>query len=255
MTANTRHAVALATVLALAVTLAAAPAVTATGTGGGVAAVSETADSAATGDALPSQQHAQQAEDAQLRLGSATVNPDDSAVVRVSTDASDVAGYQTNVTFDPSVVQVEGVAGSDDFSDPIANVNNDEGWVKFTQSGTEGVDEPVLAQLRVNAVGEDGDSTALSFVGGDTSVNDADRASGDVALVGGQVDVASGDVVTNDAGGGDGDQQSANGDSSDDADGGEDGLLGDTSPVVLAGGAAAIGGAVAGGVFLGQRLG
>jgi|AntRauMinimDraft_4_1070384.scaffolds.fasta_scaffold01083_5 hypothetical protein len=255
MTDNIRHTVALAAVLALALTLAAAPAVTATDTGGGAAAVTEDASSAATGDALPSQQHAQQSDDAQLRLGSATVNPEDSTVVRVSTDASDVAGYQTNVTFDPSVVQVEGVVGTEDFDDPVVNVNNDEGWVVFTQSGTEGVDEPALARIRFTAVGEDGDSTDLSFVGEDTAVNDADRASVDVALVGGQVDVASGDVVSNDADGGDGDQQNANGDTSDDANGSDGGILGDTSPVVLAGGAAALGGAVAGGVFLGQRFG
>ena len=260
MTDTTRHAVALGAALALAFTLAAAPAVTATtatATGSGPAAVTEAASPSTSGGQLPAQQQAQQAEDPQLRLGSATVNPDDAVVVRLSTDASDVAGYQTNVTFDPSVVQVEGVVGTDDFDDPVANVNNDEGWVKFTQSKTEGVDEPALARIRLTAVGEDGDSTALSLVGADTSINDADLATIDAALVNGQVDVAAGDVVANDGDGGDGDQRNANGDDGDDAasDGGGGGLLGDTSPLVVAGGAAALGGAVAGGVFLGQRFG
>lgn len=245
---NTRHAVALAVVLSLALAPVAAPAVATTV--GETAAVTDDVGSSASGNALLPQQYAQQSDAPQLRLGSTTVNPNDTSVVRVSTDAGNIAGYQTNVTFDPSVVRVEGVVGSEDFGDPVVNVNNDAGWVVFTQSGTEGVDEPVLARLRVTAVGDDGDSTALSFVGEDTAVNDADRASVDVALVGGQVDVAAGDVVANNDG-----QQGASGGSGGGNGGGDGGgLLGGTSVVVVAGGAAALTGAVAGGVFLGKRL-
>ncbi|WP_017343676.1 cohesin domain-containing protein [Halorubrum sp. T3] len=246
---DTRHAAALALVLALALAPVAAP-VAAAATADGTPVVTDKAGTTASDNALLSQQYAQQSDAPQLRLGSATVNPNDTAVVRVSTDASNVAGYQTNVTFDSSVVQVEGVVGSDDFDDPVVNVNNDEGWVVFTQSGTEGVDEPVLARLRVTAVGDDGDSTDLSFVGEDTAVNDADRASVDVALVGGQVDVAAGDVVANN----DGQQGASDGSETTGNGGNSGGLLGDVNLVVVAGGAAALGSAVAGGVFLGKRL-
>ncbi|MGM0446649.1 MAG: cohesin domain-containing protein [Methanobacteriota archaeon] len=246
---DTKHAAALALVLALALAPVTAP-VAAVATADGTPVATDGADSIASDNALLSQQYAQQSDAPQLRLGSTTVNPNDTAVVRVSTDASNIAGYQTNVTFDPSVVQVEGVAGSDDFDDPVVNVNNDEGWVVFTQSGSEGVDEPVLAQLRVTAVGDDGDSTELSFVGEDTAVNDADRASVDVALVGGGVDVAAGDVVANNNG-----QQGANDSSGTSGNGGNSGeLLGDVNLVVIAGGAVALSGAIAGGVFLGKRL-
>lgn len=245
---NTRHAVALAVVLSLALAPVAAPAVATTV--GGSAAVTDDAGSSASGNALISQRYAQQSDAPQLRLGSTTVNPNDTSVVRVSTDAANVAGYQTNVTFDPSVVQIEGVVGSEEFDDPVVNVNNDAGWVVFTQSGTEGVDEPVLARVRVTAVGDDGDSTELSFVGGDTAVNDADRESVNVALVGGQVDVAAGDVVAND----DGQQGTNGGDTAGDGGGDSSGPLGDTSPIVVVGGAAALSGAVAGGVLLGKRL-
>ena len=247
---DTKRAAAIALVLALALAPVTAP-VAAAAVADGTPAATDGTDSAASGNALLSQQYAQQSDAPRLRVGSATVNPNDTAVVRVATDASDVAGYQVNLTFDPSVVRVEGVGGTEDFDDPVVNVNNDEGWVVFTQSGTEGVDEPTIARLRVTAVGDDGDSAQLSFVGEDTAVNDADRASVGVALVGGRVDVAAGDVVAND-----GDQRDANGGDAagtGDGDGGA-GLLGATSPLVLVGGAAALSGAVAGGVLLGRRL-
>ena len=245
MPKNTRHAVALALVLSLALAPVAAP--TAATAGGETAAIPDDVGPSASGNALLSQQHAQQSDAPRLRLGSATVNPNDTSVIRLSTDADNVAGYQTNVTFDPSVVRIEGVVGSEEFGDPVANVNNDAGWVSFTQSGAEGVDEPVLARLRVTAVGEDGDATDLSFVAADTAVNDADRASVDVALVGGQIDVATGDVVA----AGDG-RPDASGDGS---DGGGGGLLDNAGLVLVAGGAAVLGGTAAlGGVVLGKRL-
>jgi hypothetical protein len=273
---NTRHdlattaalTVAVATVLAFAATPTLA-ALTTTSTpataSGSPAGEAATPAASAAVDTLDSQ------ESGRLQLSSVTVNPGETTVVRLRAEADNVAGYQTNITFDPSVIRIEGVDGTEDFGSPVANVNNEQGWVVLTQSTTEGVDDPVLARLRLSAVGSDGDTTALSFVADETSLNDAERNPLNPALVAGEVDIAAGDVTadtttatattaadtetaTNTQQTGDSDQTTASDsqqvDSPDDGSGG--GLLG--NPMALAGGAAAIGGAVTGGVLLGKRL-
>lgn len=258
MNDNTRHRLAATATIAVVVTtlaLATTPALAA------VTATTAPASVPADGPSDTALSGANEAEplrlqeSGQLRLSTVTVNPDDTAVVRLRADADDVAGYQANITFDPSVIRVEGAEGTDDFGSPVANVNNEEGWVVLTQSSTEGVDDPVLARLRVTAVGDDGDSTTLSLVGEDTSVNDVERNTLDLALVNGQVDIAAGEMVAN-QNGTDSEtttQPPSDSQNTDESPGdGGGGPLG--NPVMLVGGAVVLGGGVAGGIILGKRL-
>lgn len=241
MTDTTHHSLAVAAlVVAVAATTVAAPAVAAT--------------TATDGSALDSQ------EQPQVQLGSTTVDPGETTTVRLATDAGDVAGYQANVTFDPAVLEVESVAGTDSFADPIVNVNNEEGWVFVTQSQVEGTDEPALATITFAAVGGDGERSSLGFVGGDTVLNDAESATVDVSLSPGEVTVAAGDAVSSDASGSDGNGDavdSRDGAASQQADGsdGGGGPLGGIDPVAVGGGAAVLGATAAAGVYLGQRFG
>ncbi|MFC3958868.1 cohesin domain-containing protein [Halovivax cerinus] len=149
---------------------------------------------------------------------------DESVTVTLETDASDVAGYGANVTFDPAVVTVDTVSGVD-MSDPTTNVDNERGWVFVTQSQANGIDEPVLAEFTfaVEATGE----TTLSFED-DTTVNDGGTPPEElpVDLDGTTIaveDDGSGGVGSGGTGsggsGGDGPSGSG-GDESDDADGG-----------------------------------
>ncbi|WP_247730084.1 cohesin domain-containing protein [Halovivax limisalsi] len=92
----------------------------------------------------------------------------DRITVRLSTDATDVAGYGANVTFDPAALAVESVSGVD-MSDPIVNRNNEAGWVFLTQSRARGVDQPTLAEITFS-VRQPGE-TQLSFVDGASTVN------------------------------------------------------------------------------------
>lgn len=244
MTDSTHYSVAItALVVAVAITTAATPAVAATvGTDGSM---------------LANQNQPQ------VQLGSATAGPGGTATVELATDATSVAGYQANITFDPAVVEVESVAGSDSFGDPVVNVNNDEGWVFVTQSQVDGTNGPVLATLTFAAVGDDGERSLIGFVGEDTALNNADSTMVDVSLSSGEVAVAAGDVSSDasDASDGDGDGSSADNQNGVDnqntgaSDGGDGGPLGGVDPVVVGGGAAALGGTAAAGVYLGQRLG
>lgn len=239
MTDTPHHSLAVAAlVVTVAVTTAAAPVVAAT--------------TGSDGSTLDSQ------EQPQVRLGSTTVDPGETTTVRLATDASEVAGYQANVTFDPDVLEVASVSGTESFGDPVVNANNDEGWVFVTQSQVEGTDEPALATITFAAVGDDGQRSSLGFVGADTVLNDADSTTVDVSLSPGEVTVAAGDAVASDADS-DGDaadsQSAASSREIDAGASGGGGPLGGVDPVAVGGGAAVLGGTAAAGVYLGQRFG
>jgi hypothetical protein len=118
-------------------------------------------------------------------------NPGDIVNVSIVVDgASDVAGYQTNLTYDSDVVQVRRITGVD-VSDPIANINNNRGWVSFTQAQAKGIKSPTLARISFEIVGESGRQTRLSFVESDTLVSDAKGNAIPLSLSGGLVRVAS----------------------------------------------------------------
>jgi len=91
--------------------------------------------------------------------------------VTVSTTATGVAGYQANISFDPSVVQVTSVEGAN-FRDPVVNIDNEAGYVSFAQSQANAVDEPALAEITVEAVGDGGTETELRFDRERSLVND-----------------------------------------------------------------------------------
>ncbi|MFC4405129.1 cohesin domain-containing protein [Haloarchaeobius iranensis] len=199
---------------------------------------------------------------ATLSLSSAEAeSASDTVTVTLAADGSDVAGYQANVTFDPSVVQVQRVSGAD-YSDPVQNVDNEAGWVFLTQSQANGVDDPQLATITFEVVGSAGERSTLSFVESDTRVNDAAGAHVDVSLDSGTVSVADGAGVTAH---GDGSQATADGGGEDPAAGTANQQVGSgtatpggaaggngtgLSTPMLVGGAAAL---LAGGVLLGRR--
>lgn len=62
-----------------------------------------------------------------------------------------VAGGVVNISFDPSIVSVKNVVAGD-FGDPVANINNTYGWVKFVAARVYNVNknEAVLAKIVFN---------------------------------------------------------------------------------------------------------
>ncbi|MEF8829306.1 MAG: cohesin domain-containing protein, partial [Haloarcula sp.] len=103
-----------------------------------------------------------------------SVTPGETVTVQVWANATAVRGYQTNVTFDPTVAEVDAVAGSDDFDDPVANVNNDAGWVAFNQLRSGETNDPVLAEVTLTVPADATGSTQLSFVESDTKLSNSD---------------------------------------------------------------------------------
>ncbi|WP_254864310.1 cohesin domain-containing protein [Halovivax gelatinilyticus] len=106
----------------------------------------------------------------------------------VYTNADDVAGYGANVTFDPDVLEVDDIVG-EDFGDPVVNVNNEEGWVYFTQSQATGEDAPTrFAQIEFNVL--EATETDIEFVPDETSINDGSVPPEDI-----QIDAHSGTTL------------------------------------------------------------
>ena len=119
-----------------------------------------------------------------------TAQPDGQASVNVRTDATDVAGYQANITFDPEVVDVTNVEGID-FADPVVNVNNDEGWVYVSQAQATNADAPNFAEITFDITTEERSAaTNLSFVYEDTLLNAANGSTRYVDYSPGSVSVA-----------------------------------------------------------------
>jgi len=112
-----------------------------------------------------------QAEGPAITLEDETVTSGENTTVTLGTDAKNVAGYQANISFDPEVVQVASVQGAN-FRDPLVNVDNDAGYVSIAQAGTTAVDQPDLAELTFETVGDRGQSTTLSLSPERSLVND-----------------------------------------------------------------------------------
>jgi hypothetical protein len=106
--------------------------------------------------------------------GTISVTPGETVTVQVWANATAVRGYQTNVTFDPTIAEIDSVAGSDDFDDPVANVNNDAGWVAFNQLRSGETNDPVLAQVTLTVPADAAGSTQLTFVEADTKLSNSD---------------------------------------------------------------------------------
>lgn len=106
---------------------------------------------------------------------------DDRVVAILETTASDAAGYETTIDYDPSVLTFQDVEGVD-LDTPVTNSDEDNGSVRLVQAQGSGVERPTLARLTF-AVEESGYSE-LSPVQEETLVNDENRTLLDVTTVG-----------------------------------------------------------------------
>ena len=97
-------------------------------------------------------------------------------MVAMSAHGDDVAGYQANISYDPSVVQFVDATG-EDMSDPTMNHDNDAGWVFVTQSSPSGQSNPTLVLFEFEVIGDVGDENQFRFNSDHdirtTSINDA----------------------------------------------------------------------------------
>lgn len=102
--------------------------------------------------------------------GSVTAPPGENVTVVMWANTTNASAYQTNLTFNPDVVQVVAISGSTDFGDPVMNPDNSAGWVAFNQLRQSGISNPVLAEITFQVVGQTGDTSDISFVETDTKL-------------------------------------------------------------------------------------
>lgn len=106
-----------------------------------------------------------------VELSSGTAEPGDTVTVQFRADAADVAGYQTNISFNSSVVEVQSVDGGD-LGSPTTNLDNDEGWVRITSAQASGVNTPLLAEVTFKIVGETGEESPVTVSESETAMFD-----------------------------------------------------------------------------------
>ncbi|WP_440988303.1 cohesin domain-containing protein [Haloarchaeobius baliensis] len=209
---------------------------------------------------------AEEQSEATITVGDASAAPGETVTVPVAVEGENIAGYQANLTWDPSVLRFESVEGAD-LSDPVKNAN--EGWVFMTQSQSSGTSSPTVARVTFTVVGDGGDETELAFVDADTSANDESSqletavAGGTVTVSGGsaQVDADGGDDAASGDDGGtapgtsSGDDGGDGGGADTSAGTGGDGGSGGLSPTLVAGGVGGAAVVLGAGYVLGQRSG
>ena len=111
--------------------------------------------------------------------------PDTTKAVPVQTDAADVAGYQATIEFDPSVLRIDSVTTGDVGNGPTTDIDNENGTVGFVDSQADGVDQPDLANVTFEFIGDAGDETDLAITDDGTTVTTADAE--DLETVGQEV--------------------------------------------------------------------
>ena len=100
--------------------------------------------------------------------GTMTRSPNETVTLPVWANATNVSGYQSRMTFDPDMVRVTAVSGTDEFDAPVANVDNENGSVTFNQVRSGEATDPRLVQITVETVGTDGQQSELSFDASET---------------------------------------------------------------------------------------
>lgn len=104
--------------------------------------------------------------------GTITAERWETVTVTVRATATNVTGYQSALTYDPTVLQVTDVSGTDDFDTPVADVDTGNGSVLFNQIRSGSVANPPLVELSVEVIGTAGQRSDLSFVAGETKFSD-----------------------------------------------------------------------------------
>jgi len=132
--------------------------------------------------------------------------PDETRTLFVNTTAEDIAGYETEIEFDPEAITVESAERGNLSGQISRNIDNENGTVTIAQAQANGGSPDVLFTLEVTFEGDEGDAADLAFDTETSEVLDPETEEIDVdydstTVAGGELgDVnLDGDVTTADA--------------------------------------------------------
>jgi len=103
----------------------------------------------------------------------------ETVTLTVRANATNVTGYQSALSYDPTVLQVKSLSGTEDFDDPVATVDNTNGSVVFNQIRSGEVSNPALVELSVQVIGTGGQRSDVSVLTRETRFSDATGATFD----------------------------------------------------------------------------
>jgi hypothetical protein len=110
----------------------------------------------------------------ELAIAGAEGAENETVQIPVNATAANVSSFDVNITFDPSVVQVQSV-DSGDFGDPSASINNESGWITLDGLDFGGIDDPTLGVITFELVGEPDEYTAVSFDKNNSQITDTNN--------------------------------------------------------------------------------
>ena len=105
--------------------------------------------------------------------GTVAVQRWETVTVTVRATATNVTGYQSALSFDPTVLQVKTISGTEAFAEPVATVDNANGSVVFNQIRPGETTDPALVELSVQVIGTAGQRGNLSVRTGETRFSNA----------------------------------------------------------------------------------
>ncbi|WP_276251010.1 cohesin domain-containing protein [Haloarcula rara] len=111
--------------------------------------------------------------------GTVSVQRWETVTVAVRVNATNVSGYQSALSYDPSVLQVKTLTGTEDFAEPVATVDNANGSVVFNQIRSGETTDAALVELSVQVIGTAGQRGDLSVRTQETRFSDATGATFD----------------------------------------------------------------------------
>ncbi len=111
--------------------------------------------------------------------GTVSVDRWETVTVTVRANATNVTGYQSALSYDPSVLQVRTLSGTEDFAEPVATVDNVNGSVVFNQIRSGETTDPALVELSVQVIGTAGQRGDLSVRTRETRFSNATGATFD----------------------------------------------------------------------------
>jgi len=106
--------------------------------------------------------------------------PDETRTLTVETTADAVAGYETELEFDPETITVESVSAGNLSGPAVTDRDNENGTVTVAQAQANDVSQPVLFTVNVTYEGDEGGTTDLAFDTETSEVINAETESLDV---------------------------------------------------------------------------
>ncbi|AWB28180.1 cohesin domain-containing protein [Halococcoides cellulosivorans] len=104
-----------------------------------------------------------------VELGSASGGSGQNVTVPVTVHSDDIAGYELEISYDPSVVRPVGISDGE-FERPVSHIDESHGLINITAAQATSASAPTVAQITFEVVGEVNDTATIEVDSGESAV-------------------------------------------------------------------------------------